>query len=109
MSTNQKLRDIADKLPKVMKFAKGKPCFTFQKELISGEEIIEKYPEVNEINGVPIIPTKIYSKIKRIPIYVNHFKELQKVNKKERSFGVMNYIKKYVPDFDPANFKPEKV
>lgn len=107
MSTNQKLRNIADKLPKTIKFAKGKPCFTFQKEFISGEEIQKQYPEITDIDGKPIIPSRIYSKIKRVPLYVNHFKELQKVNRKEGSLGVMHYIKRYVPDYDPANLKPQ--
>ena len=98
MSTNQKLRKLADRLPNYPKTdANGIVSTVKQKAIVKGSELLEngetqrldKDGLMHDIN-----PHHSYETIKRIPLMSNHFEELKKAFRMNKTKGVVDYITK---------------
>lgn len=92
MSTNSKLRQIADQLPLFPKLKNGKIDFTYAKRIVYGNEILKENPEAKDEKGNQILASKQYGVLKPIVKYHNHFLNLKNIFKNDGEYGVNKYI-----------------
>lgn len=92
MSTNSKLRQIADQLPLFPKLKNGKIDFTYAKRIVYGDEILKENPDAKDEKGNPILANKQYGVLKPIIKYHNHFLNLKNIFKNDGESGVNKYI-----------------
>jgi len=92
MSTNHRLRQLAEKLPSMPKFDNGKVRTTVLKKELLGEDILLENKDAKTQKGEAIDPKKYYVQSYLQPIYCNHFDELKKAHNSNKVQGVVDYI-----------------
>lgn len=92
MSTNQKLRAIAEQLPPLPKLKNEKVQYQKVNQRITGEKILQEDPEAKTKDGMPLLRHLWYQRAVRVPLLLDHFSTMKSIYKNSGADGVNKYI-----------------
>lgn len=89
MNKTQKLRDLAQQLPRIVYTNEAGMPREIQRTML-GQSLIDR--GINEIDGKPVIADKKYGTM--MPHYVDHYSELKSILRSNGWHGVLAYVNK---------------